>query len=1016
MMMSLMEHAMKLSKNIFIAIILATCIGAATYTAVSKYVVHKAEENLHSIMLSHRSFHHYIQKVMHPTYYKAREEGKIAEDYYAPEILSSSFAARVMHGFFNEEREKDGLPPVYYKLAANNPRNPVNKADEKEAALIKLFNANRELQDHSEIATINGQKYLVYAKPFLETNQACIRCHGKRKDAPVGLQQIYSGQGGFNETTGVIRAIESIRVPITDDISAALVATTFSISAALVMGILYLFNLRLRQKVQQNTEALTASEENYRQFATLTSDYVHKCTRTGNAPFRIQWIGGALSTISGYSTEEMFERGCWVSIVHPDDKEATAATLANLRPGDVREIVFRIIARDHSIRWISDKCRCEQGVSDEELILYGAATDITEKRLAEELQEFTRVTVNAISDSIFWITPDGRIVDVNDAACKNLSYSREELLMMGVADVDPGTTSETMKQQFPELREQKMLHFESTHRTRDGREFPVDIVANYVRFGEEERNCAIARDISERKVAEEEIQRTMHRFTSLFEGMVEGVALHSVVRSADGKVVNYCIVDVNPAYEKILGIPRQQAAGKLATEIYSVDSPPYLPEFSSVVETKANFHFETYFPPMDKHFDISVFPWETDGFATIFTDITERKRAEEERIALEKQLLHAQKLESLGVLAGGIAHDFNNLLTSIVGNTDLALLRLNPESPVRDNLHQVELAATRAADLAKQMLAYSGKGKFVIEQIDINRLIDEMTKMLEVSISKKCVLRFHVTNPLPSVEGDATQLRQIIMNLVINASEAIGDKSGVIGISTGCMQCDRKYLSSAWLNEQIPEGLYVWLEIADTGCGMDKETISKIFDPFFTTKFTGRGLGMAAVLGIVRGHKGAIKVYSEPGRGTTFKVLLPAGAKPQELFNGGSNHQPEWKGSGTVLLVDDEETVIGIGTEMLKEIGFDVLTAMDGRQALDVFKNNIDRINFVILDLTMPHLDGEQCFRELRQLKADVKVIMSSGYNEQEVTQRFVGKGLAGFIQKPYKLSTLRSVISSQYI
>ncbi|MDD2540073.1 MAG: response regulator [Desulfuromonadaceae bacterium] len=394
-------------------------------------------------------------------------------------------------------------------------------------------------------------------------------------------------------------------------------------------------------------------------------------------------------------------------------------------------------------------------------------------------------------------------------------------------------------------------------------------------------------------------------------------------------------------------------------------------------------------------------------------DITDQKKAEDERLSFERQLLHAQKLESLGVLAGGIAHDFNNILTAIIGNADLALMRINPESPAVDNLKSIEKAASRAADLAKQMLAYSGKGKFVIKNHDINSLLEEMLHILQVSISKKAVLRLNLTRPLPPVEADATQIRQIIMNLVINASEAIGDKSGIIAITTGCMDCTHNYLKDVWLDENISDGLYVFIEIADTGCGMDKEILAKLFDPFFTTKFTGRGLGMAAVLGIVRGHKGAIKVYSEPGKGSTFKILLPASGKPAEIFNH-DTHNGKWKGSGTVLLVDDEETVRGIGAEMLKELGFNVVTANDGREALEAY-NTSRNISFVILDLTMPHMDGEQCFRELRTLNPDVKVIMSSGFSELEVTQKFVGKGLAGFIQKPYKLSVLRDGIMKLY-
>ncbi len=392
-------------------------------------------------------------------------------------------------------------------------------------------------------------------------------------------------------------------------------------------------------------------------------------------------------------------------------------------------------------------------------------------------------------------------------------------------------------------------------------------------------------------------------------------------------------------------------------------------------------------------------------------DVTERKRAEEERDQLERQLLHAQKMDSLGILAGGVAHDFNNILVSIVGNADLALLRIAKESPAVENIRKIEQAAARAADLAKQMLAYSGRGKFVFQHLDLNLLLEEMLSMLEVSISKKAALRLNLHPALPAVGADATQLRQIVMNLTINASEAIGDGGGIITITTNCMDCRRSYLKDVWLNETLEEGRYVYLEIADSGCGMSGETQAKIFDPFFTTKFTGRGLGMAAVLGIVRGHKGAIKVYSELGKGTSFKILLPASDSPADVArqdDGGDR----WRGYGKVLLVDDEEMVRDIGCEMLKELGFTTITANDGEEAVEIFQS-IPDIRYVVLDLTMPTMDGEQCFRHLKLLKPEVTVIMSSGYNEQEVSQKFMGKGIAGFVQKPYTVGMLKDAFRS---
>lgn len=393
------------------------------------------------------------------------------------------------------------------------------------------------------------------------------------------------------------------------------------------------------------------------------------------------------------------------------------------------------------------------------------------------------------------------------------------------------------------------------------------------------------------------------------------------------------------------------------------------------------------------------------------TDIDDFKKAAEESVNMERQLFHTQKLESLGVLAGGIAHDFNNILTAIIGNAELARMKLSPESPLLDNLNNVEKAANRAAELAMQVLAYSGKGKFLIESLDLNILLREMLQIIQVSISKKAELRLNLATDIPLVEADSTHIRQIVMNLVINASEAIGDTTGEITITTGSIHCDHKDLLELSYCGTPSEGEYVYMEICDTGCGMDKETLAKLYDPFFTTKFTGRGLGMAAVQGIVRSHNGAIIASSESGYGTCFKVLLPVSSRPankesMQAVNG------EWQGSGNILLVDDEETIREIGSELLTEMGFTVLTASDGLEAVQIYSSRND-IDLVVLDLTMPKMNGNECYRELKLINPDVKVLISSGYSEETVAEEFSGMGIAGFVQKPYNISSMKKVLKA---
>jgi len=394
------------------------------------------------------------------------------------------------------------------------------------------------------------------------------------------------------------------------------------------------------------------------------------------------------------------------------------------------------------------------------------------------------------------------------------------------------------------------------------------------------------------------------------------------------------------------------------------------------------------------------------GYVGICIDVTEKRQ-------IDDQIQRTQKLESLGVLAGGIAHDFNNLLVGILGNAGLALMELPDAAPARGIVKRIETAALRAAELTKQLLAYSGKGRFVVQAIDLNHLVEEMGRLLETVVSKRAAIRFRPSPGIPAIEADATQIRQIVMNLITNASEAIGERDGIISVTTGVQRVDAGYLAGAPVGADAAPGLYVYLEVSDDGCGMDPATQARIFDPFFTTKFTGRGLGLAAVLGIVRGHKGAIRVYSHLGRGTTIKALFPAApGAAAEIAEAMAPKRATARGHGTVLVVDDDMGVRLVARETCEMAGFRVEEAADGREALARFTARPDDVSAVLLDMTMPGMDGEECFRELRRVRPDVRVILSSGYNEQDATSRFAGKGLAAFIQKPYLPDELLAVLA----
>lgn len=655
----------------------------------------------------------------------------------------------------------------------------------------------------------------------------------------------------------------------------------------------------------------------------------------------------------------------------------------------------------------------------EAILMMGSFVDITKRKRAErqrhEQQDLLRSIIEGTDDLIFAKDLQGRYILINPADAKGFGKSAEEI----VGSTDLALFPVELAERIIETDRQVVatgrgLTYEQDFETHGG-SVRTYLIRKYPRFDQDGRVIGvlgIARDITERKQAE----AALIEHQDLLRSIIEGTDDRIFAKDLQGRYVL-----MNSSEVDGFGKPAEELLGLTDNELLDSDRAKKAMAIDrEVVASGENIIYEQVLEVAGgdlRTYSVRKYPrFDQDGRVIgvlgIARDITERKRADEERRNLEAQIQHAQKLESLGVLAGGIAHDFNNILMGVLGNAHLGLQVLPPDSPVCEFLHEIDTAATRAADLTKQMLAYSGRGKFVTEPVDLSELVEEMAHLLGVTISKKTKLMHDFSPGLPAVDADATQLRQVIMNLVINASEAMGDKQGTITVSTGVVEVDDAKSAELRLQEGLPLGTYVYLNVTDDGCGMDDLTKAKLFDPFFTTKFTGRGLGLAAVQGIIRGHRGAINVDSKPDCGTTFQVLFPASerqvkpaAEPEP-----SSHLPIR--TGTVLVVDDEDLALSVAQKGLERAGFSVLAVRDGREALEVFHAKKEQIDVVLLDLTMPYLSGAEVFQEMRRIQADVRVVVTSGYNEQEATSRISGTGFAGFIQKPYTPQALVAKVS----
>jgi two-component system cell cycle sensor histidine kinase/response regulator CckA len=766
---------------------------------------------------------------------------------------------------------------------------------------------------------------------------------------------------------------------------------------------------RIRQRALE--EGIQRSEKRYRALIEHSFDAMWLV----DAKAMVLYASPAAERILGYPAGELVGRNA-LDLVVPEDRPLAQQRLGEVlaMPGQTLTAHLRVRRKDGDVIWTE---HYGTNLLDDESV--GAVVvnfrDITgqkrfelilrenEERAQRELAELEHIYHTA-PVGLCLIGADLRYLRINERLAAMNGLPAGEHLGRTVAEVIP----EAAPYFVPLLRRimesgRPVLDWQfRTEKPAAGG--PRDLLASYypVKAGSGQivGVAGVVQEITELKRVERALRESEQRFRALIENSADGF----VLLGADGKLLY-----TGPP---ILGYEVQEFRGRGVADLIHPDDRARLQEAFAAFRERPGAVATSEYRLLHKD---GSWRWieavsknllgdrVIAGIVVNYRDVTERKR-------LEEQFRQTQKLESIGVLAGGVAHDFNNLLTGVLGNATLALEALGPERAGKSHVEEVIQAAESAAHLTRQLLAYSGKGRFVIQPVDLSDLTREMTTLVRTSIPRTVELRLDLAADLPAVEGDRGQLQQLIMNLVLNGAEAIpAEKPGLVSVTTGV-----KYIDHATGFEggaEIQPGMYVKLEVRDTGSGMDPETQTKIFDPFFTTKFSGRGLGLSAALGIVRGHQGAIQVRSTPGQGTTFHVLLPASARAVSR-TGREAGLTDLRGSGTILVADDEAFVRRTAQSALERHGYRVLLAENGREAVEVLRGGPE-VSLVLLDLTMPVLGGEEALRELRRVRPDVKIVLSSGYNEAEAIQRFAGQRLSGFIQKPYTAGQLADKVKT---
>ena len=621
------------------------------------------------------------------------------------------------------------------------------------------------------------------------------------------------------------------------------------------------------------------------------------------------------------------------------------------------------------------------------------------------------LVVEEMHDGVIVVDPRGYVLDANSAACSLLAPDARTVVGRGLLTMAPELAS--FKPALEAQRDDGM----QLEIVRDGEARKIEVAMTPLADRRDRflGHVLTVRDVTRQAQVEAALLHSERRFRTIADQSLAGLFLFEGGRMA------YC----NDRLVQIVGRSKEELLGASAEQMLSFIHENDRAFVADQIEFKnrgelgtTQYDFRFYHPDAQERW-ISLYsrPLEPDpavpdapgSILGMVVDITDRIEAEAARRAWEGQLLQAQKLESMGMLAGGVAHDFNNLLVAILGHADMARQGLSEGDPLGKDLDTICAAAEQAKRLCRQMLAYAGKGTFATERVELNSVIEEVVRLTTVTVSKKVAVTTVLDSKVPTVAADRAQLVQILLNLVMNAAEAVGDAPGTVEIETAARSLAEGEIDAAGATQSLPAGDYAVVTVRDSGPGMDAATRRRIFEPFFTTKFTGRGLGLAAVLGIVHAHGGALTIETAPRKGTTFRVFLPKNAgvlaepaaAPTARLSSKTHH-------GTVLLVDDEPTARQTAQAMLERLGFTVEAASDGREAVTRFRRRPDEFACVLLDLTMPRMDGFEAFSALRALRPDVPIVLMSGYSREDVVRRFGDVVGWTFLQKPYLVADLQ--------